>query len=99
MEQLAFEMYRKDPSNQELHVMYFYIALGKAKLGDLVEAKSGVDRMLALSPNNHQGRALSAYIDQRMKKDAMLALAGGAAVVGGIVAFASLAAGLSRLRR
>jgi hypothetical protein len=64
-----------------LPVYYYYMALGWVKLEDPHKAKACITRMLDLEPQNPQGRALEAHIDQQQTRDGVIGLAGLSAAI------------------
>ncbi|CUE69997.1 transmembrane protein, putative [Bodo saltans] len=70
---------KKQPSL--LPIYYYYMSLGWVKLDDPHKAKACITRMLDLEPQNPQGKALEAYIDQQQTRDGVIGLAGLSAAI------------------
>lgn len=59
-----------------LPVYYYYLALGWTKLDDTAKARSSVERLLHMEPQNAQGLALQQYIESRQTREGVIGLAG-----------------------
>jgi hypothetical protein len=68
-----------------LPVYYYYIAIAWCKLGDLVKARSAVERMLLLEPQNHQGKHLRDHIERLQNRDGVVGLVGAVAALSAAV--------------
>jgi hypothetical protein len=102
LEALSFEYWQKARTEQPAHPgdaksresgtarlteSCFYLAIGHAKLNDIVKARSSVEKMLALAPGHPQGLALRERLEGELFQSGVKGLVGlSAAIVGvGIV--------------
>uniref|UniRef100_A0A7S1QIZ8 Mitochondrial fission 1 protein n=1 Tax=Neobodo designis TaxID=312471 RepID=A0A7S1QIZ8_NEODS len=105
LENLSFQYWRAAKGEQEapdgavsresgtsrLAESCFYLAVGHAKLGDTVKARSAVEKMLAVSPNHPQGIALRDRLESELFDSGVKGLLGlttavaGAAVIYGFL--------------
>lgn len=79
-----------------LPIYYYYLSIAWTKLEDFAKARSSIERMLHIEPNNMQGRALQSYIEKQQTKEGVIGLAGLAAA--GIAAAAVFAGVFSKRR-
>lgn len=81
----------RDSDVTRLSECCFYLAIGQAKLGDSVKARSSVEKMLSLSPGHPQGVALMERLDQELFQSGVKGVMGLAvAVIGAGIALATL---------
>jgi len=92
---ILMDVYRTD-ANRRRECLY-YLSLGHYKLGNYSEAKRFNDLLLEKEPHNLQAKSLGQLIEKAVTQEGYLglSLAGGAALVGGVL-LASLFSGRRR---
>lgn len=74
------QLYKRDPEITK--DCLYYLSMGSLKLGDYSSAREYIEQLLAIEPENSQGKAMKNVIEDKITKEGLIGLG----VAGGVLA-------------